>query len=145
MIIEIGKSYRVEPKFKKSVVECEYFNHPDLPGSVEVATCWRYGEYVIVPADEDEVVMLHEGILSEEEFEVSAFSEWELLSTYDGCSEDIYFHGTEMDSDEEEEFIEKHGELGFEFLDDAGWQSSGCEVYINNGINVEEWKGYGNE
>lgn len=147
MNIEVGKQYRVEPKFKKSVVECEYFDHADKQGMIELAVCWRYGEYVVTPADEDEVQMLEDAMKNEDgdQMEVSAFSEWELISTFDGCSEDFYYHGTLMEEDEQEAFQEKYWEEGFEFLENEGWNSCDCEVYINNGINVEEWKGYSYE
>ena len=72
----------------------------------------------------------------EEAFEVSSFENWELDSTWDGCSEDIYFHGTELD---EETFEEAYSETGWEYLvDEQGWQPDDCEVWIQNGVKITE-------
>tara|TARA_X000001036_G_scaffold431529_2_gene465980 strand:+ start:2031 stop:2468 length:438 start_codon:yes stop_codon:yes gene_type:complete len=133
------RRFRVEPMYKKSVVESEFFTHSEEKGAIEVTVVWRGGEYFI-DIEDDNINELTEIDLAmknpEEAFEVSSFENWELDSTWDGCSEDIYFHGTELD---EETFEEAYSETGWEYLvDEQGWQPDDCEVWIQNGVKITE-------
>ena len=136
------KRYRVEPRFKKSIIECEFFKHPTEKGTVEVDVCWRGGEYFvdIDQENEDEVEMMQDAIdHPDETFEVTSFENWELDNTFDGCSEDMYYHGVDFDEDEfTEEYYES--DMGsWEFLvEERGWESFDCEIYIHNGVKIEE-------
>ena len=135
------RRFKVEPMYKKSVVESEFFTHSAHNGSIEVTVVWRGGEYYINIEEDstDELEAIEEAMKNpEESFEVSSFIGWELDNTWDGCSEDIYFHGTELD---EEAFQEAYYEDGWEYLvDQQGWQPSDCEVWIQNGVIITEEK-----
>lgn len=134
MIIEVGKPYFITNQVKKAVVESEYFS--DGNGRLlEVQTTWRYGEYKITPNNEEEVIILRE---AEENFCVSDFEEWEMLSTFDGISVDYYFHWT-IEETEKEKFIENLEEDGYwNYLEDNGWEAESMEVWIYDGVNIEE-------
>lgn len=134
MIIEVGKPYLISNQVKKAVVESEYFS--DGNGHLlEVQTTWRYGEYKITPNNDEEVIILRE---AEENFCVSDFEEWEMLSTFDGISVDYYFHWT-IEETEKEKFIENLEEDGYwNYLDENGWEAESMEVWIYDGVNIEE-------
>jgi hypothetical protein len=140
MKIEIGKTYNVCNKWKKTYEEVEYFAHDD-GRRVSVTTLWRSGSINITPQNEDEVEWLTDAIDSEDTFEPYMFEEYEFCDCWDGISEDLDFHGEwkEEDKDtitktheEEDEFISSILEEKFEF------SSEDAEVFIHNGILVEE-------
>ena len=134
MIIEVGKPYLISNQVKKAVVECEFFSGENNR-LLEVQTTWRYGEYKITPNNDEEVNILRE---AEENFCVSEFEDWELISTFDGISVDYYFHWN-IEETEKEKFIENLEEDGYwSYLDENGWDAEPMEVWIYDGINIEE-------
>jgi len=133
-------SYKVSPKYKKSVEEVEFLKN-DKGERISCAVLWRGGEYIIHPKDEEEEQML-QNLDDAFVFEVTAFEDWELDSTWDGCSEDISYHGVE---DEErvalmEEYYEENG--FWDMCEEFGFDSEDCEIFIHNGVEVESWEGY---
>lgn len=134
MIIEVGKPYLISNQVKKAVVECEFFSGENNR-LLEVQTTWRYGEYKITPNNDEEVNILRE---AEENFCVSEFEEWELISTFDGISVDYYFHWN-IEETEKEKFIENLEEDGYwSYLDENGWDAEPMEVWIYDGIDIKE-------
>lgn len=136
------KRYKITPRMKKSVVECQYFNNTDKFGTVEVSIMWRHGEYHVNIDNDDDQEQIDWHIKNpDEQFEVTAFSDWELDHIFDGCSEDLYFHGTELNEEEQERFTEQYQEHeygGFNYLEENGWDSNDVEIFINNGVDIEE-------
>ena len=136
------KRYKITPQMKKSVVECEYFNHSELPGSIEVAVCWRGGEYYVnIDNEDDQELMDYHLEHLDEMFEVTSFSDWELDHTFDGCSEDLYYHGTHLTEEDQEDFTERywdHEDGGFSYLEENGWHPNDMEIFIHNGVIIEE-------
>ena len=134
MIIEVGKPYLISNQVKKAVVECEFFSGENNR-LLEVQTTWRYGEYKITPNNDEEVNILRE---AEENFCVSEFEDWELISTFDGISVDYYFHWN-IEETEKEKFIENLEEDGYwSYLDENGWDAEPMEVWIYDGIDIKE-------
>lgn len=134
MNIEVGKTYLISNQVKKAVVECEFFSGENNR-LLEVQTTWRYGEYKITPNNDEEVNILRE---AEENFCVSEFEEWELISTFDGISVDYYFHWN-IEETEKEKFIENLEEDGYwSYLDENGWDAEPMEVWIYDGIDIKE-------
>ena len=43
------KSYKIEPRFKKSVEEIEHWRNPETEQTPSVEVLWRTGEYIIHP------------------------------------------------------------------------------------------------
>ena len=144
MMKEVRK-FKIEPQWKKSVVESEFFRHPEKTGTIEVVVCWRGGEYYIDIDDDniEELTMMDQAMKDPEEaFEVTAFEGWELDSTWDGVSEDLYFHNMDADFDEEafkEEYDGDDG--GWDYLvEDQRWDADSCEIWIQNGVTITEEK-----
>lgn len=140
MKIEIGKTYNVCNKWKKSYEEWEFFKHDD-GREVRVSTLWRSGNVNITPQNEEEVEWLTDAIDSEDSFEPYMFEEFEFQDSWDGVSEDLDFYG-EWAEEDKEAIIEAHEE-GDEFIstileEQFDFYSNDCEVFIHNGILVEE-------
>ena len=147
MKIEIGKTYSVCPKWKKSFEEIEYFRHED-GRCVAVDVLWRSGSVNITPQNEDEVQWLEEAIADEDgdngAFEPYSFEEFEFSDSWDGISEDLNFHG-EWTEEDKEAITEAHEE-GDDFistiLEEFEFFSDDAEVFMHNGIMVELFEGY---
>jgi len=138
-MIEIGKQYRVEPTYKKSVVEREIFENEDKTKYVCLQELWRWGEYLITPQNEDEVEMLMTGIEEDEGICVTDFEEWELDNTWDGCATDFEFWGKGWESEEAKEaFEEEYFEKYYEAFEEHDFMSIDCEVYINCKVTAVE-------
>lgn len=142
MNIEIGKCYQITPKWKKSVQEIEYFRNQDGTKIVECSVLWRSGTFRVTPQNEDEVEALEYAIANDDDaFEPYSFEEFEFLDTWDGCSEDLEFtsNGAEW-TDEEIQMIENEREEEFlsTVLEEREFDSYDSEIFIHNGIEVEE-------
>ena len=147
MKIEIGKTYNVCPKWKKSFEEIEYFRHED-GRCVAVDVLWRSGSVYITPQNEDEVTWLEEAIADEDgkngAFEPYSFEECEFSDSWDGISEDLNFYGDAWTEEDKDKIIEAHEE-GDDFistiLEDNEFFSDDAELFIHNGIMVELFEG----
>jgi len=142
MKIEIGKSYSVSAKFKKSLVEVESWSNEETNQWINVETLWRNGTFCITPTNEEEVEMLIAGMKEDaDEFELCLFEDWTVDDCFDGCSEDLYFMGTYEWTDEEKETIEDgYQEEWSSYLEETlNMQSEGCDYTIYNGIDIEEY------
>jgi len=148
MKIEIGKTYNVCPKWKKSFEEIEYFRHDD-GRVVGVSTLWRSGSVNITPQNEEEVKWLEDALADEEgdsgAFEPYDFEEFEFSDSWDGVSEDIDFLGKGWTEEEQNKITEAHEE-GDDFistiLEEFDFFSDDAEVFMHNGIMVELFEGY---
>lgn len=144
---EVGKTYTLSPMYKKSFVESEFFSdYSDKKTNriVEVCVCWRSGSYNVTPQNEEEVEILQSYYDDEEPDSlcVTDFEEIEFLESWDGCSEDYYFHG-DWDEEEKEAFEEELYEgWYYDILTEKEFDSSDCECYINGELHVEEYTGY---
>ena len=145
MKIEIGKTYSVCPKWKKSYEETEYFVHEDNR-VVGVSTLWRSGNVNITPQNEDEVEVLMDAIADEDgkdgPFEPYGFEEYEFTDSWDGISEDLTFLGVGWTDEDKEKITELHEE-GDDFIstileEQFEFYSDDAEVFMHNGILVEE-------
>jgi len=147
MKIEIGKEYMVTARFKKCLVEKEYWSKPEKTICVE--QLWRNGSFIIRPQNQDEVDYLTqssaEDVDNSDELEIGVFEDWEFDSTYDGISTDLQFLGShEWTEEEEEEITDGYFEEWSSYLEeDLGMDCDECEYYIYSGIDIEEFKGYG--
>lgn len=137
-------SYKVSPKYKKSVEEVEFLRGPD-DKFASVSVLWRGGEYVIHTESEEEEAMLKD-LDDAFVFEVTEFENWELLQTWDGCSEDISFIRGFSDEESEELQEEIYEEGWWDILvERESMEPDGIEVFIHNGVIVEPWEGYETE
>jgi hypothetical protein len=141
MEIEIGKTYKVSNKYKKSYVEIEELYNRDTEDTITYETGWRSGTWEITPQDSDEVEMLKEAM--EDDYDDTlypgSFNESEMIESWDGCWDDWDFSGVKSKSDEElEEFQELVQEEGVSYLLDNGYDTIDTECYFSGPITVEE-------
>lgn len=139
-LIEIGTRYMLEPSYKKSIYEEEVW--VDEKGRrLCISEVWRWGEWYVIPQNSDEVEMLVEATRTEDEFDPFSFEEVEFGSTWDGCASDLHF----IDcpdytwTEKEKEQVEKDlWEDQWEWLENNGFQSDGCEYTIHSTINLTQ-------
>tara|TARA_R110000868_G_scaffold85896_2_gene241282 strand:- start:858 stop:1340 length:483 start_codon:yes stop_codon:yes gene_type:complete len=133
--IEVGKTYLVEPCYKKSVEEFTSFfaktSGKDLEYGRQGLVCktvWRGGSFNITPQDEEEVEMLIFAQTDLDGVEITGFENMEFLNTYDGCSEDLMFYNVP----EDEEKIHTAGweEDGYGYFEELNWKEQN-EIYIS--------------
>lgn len=140
MKIEIGKTYRITNKFKKSYIEREEFVKDNM--HIYYETGWRSGTWEITPQDDDEVAMLEEAM--EDDYDDTlypdSFNETEMIESYDGCWGDVDFPDL-LSEEEQEELQEQIDEDGYyDALTNAGWEQHDMECWFNGPITVEEVK-----
>jgi len=136
-MIEVGKRYKVEPTYKKSVEEIETFENEDKTKYVNLIELWRWGEYYVTPQNEHEVEILQKG-MEEEGICITDFEEWELDNTWDGCATDLHFYGPGWTEEDKEAFEEEYFENYYEAMENHGFMSVDCEVYIHTKITAVE-------
>jgi hypothetical protein len=142
MIIEVGKTYDVSNKNKKTVVEVEMYRHKDedLKG-VNTEIVWRTGEFSIYIESEEEAESLQDMFDGGTEFCTDAFNTFEMESCWDGQGEDLEPWTCGWSSGEFEDFLNEYydaEEGGYDFLMERDFEPFECIWYIANGITVEE-------
>lgn len=157
MEIEVGKTYSLSNKYKKSFVEInffQYFNEEkdrgDLPKIVQRETGWRSGTIQVTISDEDERDILQEAI-DEGDGHVEmcvtdTFAEFEFNSSWDGCWEEwsaFNEEDTVLIKEAYEAFYEdeqlQEDYFNFDsYLEEAlGYDLNDSEFYIVGAIEVE--------
>ena len=135
-MIEIGKHYIIEARFKKRVTEVEFYEKND--DTILYDTLWRNGEFRIEPATQGECDYIQKFIdLDEdsfEEFDLNTFYSMEMDGTFDGCSTD--FRG-DITEELQEEIYESDLSV-HEFLEELDYEHTDTEYYINGPIDVRE-------
>jgi hypothetical protein len=142
MIIEVGKTYDVSNKNKKTVVEVEMYRHKDedLRG-VNTEIVWRTGEFSIYIESEEEAESLQDMFDGGTEFCTDAFNTFEMESCWDGQGEDLEPWTCGWSSGEFEDFLNEYydaEEGGYDFLMERDFEPFECIWYIANGIIVKE-------
>ena len=133
MDFKIGKTYSVQPLYKKCFVESETFIHCDDPEQkMVVSTLWRNGCVNVTPQNQEEV---------DDEFEPYQFEDAEFLSTWDGVSVDLDFVGSQTD-EQKESLEEGYEEDGFSFLEEEGYDSDELNVVMHGELEIFEFEGY---
>lgn len=137
-MIEIGKTYRVEPTYKKSVEEHEIFENADKTKYVNMIQLWRWGTWYVTPQNQEEVDMLLEG-MEQSGLCITDFEEYEMDSTFDGQSTDFEYWGKPGWTEEEkEEFEADYFENFFEAFERRDLESYDLEVYIHCAVTAVE-------
>jgi hypothetical protein len=138
MKIEIGKTYEITPKFKKSIVErTVYTKENESP--ISIFSVWRGGTFAVTIQNEDELDILDSCIGDDEEiFILDDFSYWELYETWDECA-----NWWESDESTDVELLQEHIENNedyfgaYEYFESKGYDEE-CFYSIENGIEVTE-------
>lgn len=121
-------TWKVEPTWKKSVIERNYICKGD--NTLMVETGWRYGSFYVYTED-DTPPDIQSGVDI-----YNCDYETELIETFDGCWEDYDFDDCD---DETREWIEEFFEEGNNWLDlecDHGWTQDECEMIIDCDLKI---------
>jgi hypothetical protein len=113
--------WKVEPVFKKSVIERNFISNDDT--TIVVETGWRWGEFLVTTED-DNPPKLEAGVdIFNCEYET------ELIETWDGCWEDVDLDACDDETREWlEEFFEENNWLD---LEEHGWYGSETTMTID--------------
>ena len=146
--IEVGKTYDVSAHWKKSLTEIEMFHNEKTNQRMNVETLWRNGTFRITIQNEDEAAYLNDCLGEDGNiWDYEDYEEIEFLDTFDGCAEDWVHYGGNWEEGEfealEESYIEDMESddcevFGFyDWLQEKGFDSVGCNWQIHGGVDVE--------
>lgn len=144
MKIEAGKTYDISAYYKKSLYEIEMFKNTETSQSLNTEVCWRNGTFRVRIEDEEEANILQQSIGEDGDiWDYEDYSEVELVDTFDGCSEDFEFYGPNWDEESQEELQEAYEDddecfSAYDFLENRGYDSLGCNWQIHGGVTAEE-------
>lgn len=129
-------TWRVEPTFKKSVIERNYLTKGD--NTVMAETGWRSGSFYVY-TDDDNPPNIEAGVDI-----YNCGYESELIETWDGCWEDI---DTDDCDDETREWLEEFFDEGNSWLDleEHGWSQDECEMIIDCDLQITKINDDGTE
>lgn len=152
MKIEVGKTYEVNAYFKKSLFEIEQYKNEETGQMLNTEIMWRNGTFYIKVMNEDEAEELQSCLYIEgeqEEPEIWDFESYEACemdSTFDGCSEEFVFYGNHFTEEEQDQLNEDFDEQmesddwmsRYEWLQERGFDSWGCNWQIHGGVEAVE-------
>ena len=144
MKIEVGKSYDIHALWKKSTFEIEMYRNKDTDQSLNTEICWRSGSFRVTIQNQEEAETLQQSIGEDGEiWDYEDYEEIELLETWDGCGEDFEFYGPNWDEESQDELRESYADDDecfsmYEFLENRGFDSLGCNFQVHGGVAVEE-------
>lgn len=127
-----SRTFAVSNRYKKTVIETERWSNGITVVAVE--TVWRGGKWHVTPEGEEPVP-----VDGQDGIDFDDYSNYELDSTWDGCSCDLLF--ISVPSEEEQARIEAgFADDGDCWLSDNGFESLGCRACIEGEIDVVEEK-----
>jgi hypothetical protein len=152
MKIEVGKTYEINAYFKKSLFEIEQYKNEETGQMLNTEIMWRNGTFYIKVANIEEAADLQsclyiEGEQEEPEiWDFESFEACEMDSCFDGCSEDFVHYGNHFTEEEQEQLAEDYEEqldsddwMGrYEWLEERGFDSWGCNWQIHGGVEAVE-------
>jgi hypothetical protein len=123
--------YKLSTKWKKSIVQTDFWVNSDGSKRIEEEIGWRWG-YVTFESDEEPEIDLDnpDGI--------SVYDEFEVLDSEcnDGCWQELTFVGfTEEEENEMREWIEENSVYD---LEEDGWIMSDSETEFQNELELEK-------
>lgn len=121
-------TWKVEPTWKKSVIERNYIYKDE--NTLVAETGWRWGEFLVY-TDDDNPPSIESGVDI-----YDCGYESEMVETFDGCWEDYDYD--ECD-DETREWLENFFDEGNSWLDlecDHGWVPDRCEMIIDCDLKI---------
>ena len=125
--------WKIEPTWKKSTIEQQYWSKPGTPGYICHEIGWRWGEFFIETED-DTPPDLQSG--------VNMFDcgyECDDWSTDDGCWEETEVDITDdVERERLEEFISENSVFD---LEEEGWIMDECEMIIDCDLSIEKVEG----
>jgi hypothetical protein len=122
--------WKVEPTWKKSIIEIQTWTKEGVPGYIEHQIGWRWGEFFIETED-DNPPDIEEGVdILNCGYEVS---DW---STDDGIWEETEIDvGDEEEQERIEEFLEENSIYD---LESEGWVMEECSMMIECELDIQK-------
>ena len=121
-------SWTVSPKWKKSLIEIQYWTKGDKTIRYEIG--WRGGSFTVY-TDDDNPPELEEGVDI-----YDCGYETELIECFDGCWDDYEYGGmNENEIEEIETFLEENSIYD---LEEHGWYCDETEMIINCELEIEK-------
>lgn len=112
--------WKIEPTWKKSVIERNYFDKDGK--TIIVETGWRWGEFTCETEGDDPPIIKENIDLYSQGYDV------EMQECFDGCWEDYEFEGfTEEEEEKMREWLEENSFLD---LEEEGWTNGDCEMIL---------------
>ena len=113
--------WKIEPSWKKSIVERMYFTKDG--NTICVETGWRWGSFECETEDDNPPVINEGDDLWSTGYDV------EMIETFDGCWEEHEFHGfTDAQEEKMREWLEDNSYLD---LEEKGWINTESEMIID--------------
>lgn len=153
--IKVGGSYDINAYWKKSLTEIEMFRH-ESGKALNTEVLWRNGTFRITIANEEERDYLQSSLGEDGEiWDYEDYENIEMIETFDGCAEDFVFYGSGDNewSDEDKEKLEEDYEeqlesddwmSRYDYLEEKGYMSQGCNWQIHGGVSAVEADGEAN-
>lgn len=134
---------KIEPAYKKSTVEIEFFKNDDNVW-IHVETGWRWGAFYADVTDEEMTNLEEHNKHCEDnnvydDFEISALTDFECDHTWDGCWMDFRVWKTGWTDEQREELREEieNSDYWYEWLEERGFEPQDMETYICGQISIE--------
>jgi hypothetical protein len=121
-------TWKIEPTWKKSLIERMYYHKDDK--TIIIETGWRWGEFTCETED-DEPPEINAG-----DDLYSCGYDVEMQECTDGCWEEHEFEG--FTEDEEEEMREWLDENSWYDLEEEGWSQGDCEMIMSCDPSIEK-------
>ena len=135
---------KLEPTFKKSVVEIEFFYNEETKVWVHYEQGWRWGTFFADVTDEEmKELRAHNDYVDKnsryEDFEISALTGFELNDTWDGVWGDIRVFKTDWTEEQQTELKEtiEESDDWWDWLMENGFEPCDSETYICGIIDIE--------
>lgn len=113
-------TWKIEPTWKKSVVERNFFDKDGK--TIIVETGWRWGEFTCETEDDNPPLIKENIDLFSQGYDV------EMQECFDGCWENYDFDGfTEEEEEEMREWLEVNSFLD---LEEEGWSNTDSEMFM---------------
>jgi hypothetical protein len=113
------------------VADAATFINEDKGWDLTVETTYAVGEYVIDPGDDE--------VEEDDDFYVSAFVGFELLSASGMVRRDFLFGSLEPSEDEKQKIQAGYEAEGNSYLEENGWTLEDHVVLISGGVEIEEY------
>lgn len=124
-------TWKIEPTWKKSVVEKQYWTKGDSTVVHEIG--WRWGEFFIETKDDETPELDLDG-----DFDILECGyDCQNWSTDDGCWEDTDYDMSSEQQEELELFLEDNSVYD---LEEDGWVMTECQMWITCPITMEKVK-----
>jgi hypothetical protein len=121
-------TWKIEPTWKKSLIERMHYHKDDK--TITIETGWRWGEFTCETED-DEPPEINAG-----DDLYSCGYDVEMQECTDGCWEEHEFEG--FTEDEEEEMREWLDENSWMDLEEEGWSQGDCEMIMSCDPSIEK-------